>query len=270
MSSIEHGEKGRVGAIVACRLKSSRLPRKALLPIAGVPSVERCLNNCMLFKDVDVTVLATSTLPEDAELENHLLGGRVAFWRGDPEDVIQRYIGACDQFGIDVVVRVTADSPVVSPEVTEYLLQRHFESGADYTTPAKYTIGTSPGIYNADALRRVVDLLGEAKHSEYMTWYFRNNPDIFKVNVVDLPPNLIRDYRLTLDYPEDLQMFDRLYALLDERGLEPTLANVISIMDSHPELPLLNGHLTLRFRTDQTLIDMLNRETRIHLPSGNT
>ena len=270
MNSPKRHENGRVGTIVACRLKSSRLPRKGLLPIAGVPSVERCLNNCLLFKGVGVTVLATSSLPEDAELEDHVLGGRMAFWRGDPDDVIKRYIGACDKFGINVVVRVTADCPVVSPEITEYLLRQHFQSRADYTASRECAVGSGSEIYSADALRRVIALMGEASHSEYMTWYLRNNPDVFKVNIVNLPPQYVRSYRLTLDYPEDLQMFERLYSLLEERGLEPTLTNVFSILDAHPDIPRLNDGLTLCYRTDQNLIEMLNRVTRIHIQSSET
>lgn len=257
---------GKIGVIVACRLKSSRLARKALLPIHGVSSVERCLENALRIKESSVTVLATSTLPEDAELENRTLAGAVKLWRGDSEDVIQRYLGACNELGIDVIVRVTADCPVVSPEIISILLQEHFATGADYTAPTKCAVGSSGEIYNAEALRRVIALLGKADYSEYMTWYLRNNPDVFKVNLVNLPPELVRDYRLTLDYPEDLEMFNQLFAKLDERGQEPLLPNVFSVLDADPSIPALNGHLTLKYRTDQELIDKLNRVTRIHLP----
>jgi len=41
-----------------------------------------------------------------------------------------------------------------------------------------------------------------------MTWYFQKNPEYFKLNYVTLPDELIRDYRVTHDYPEDLSMFE--------------------------------------------------------------
>lgn len=258
--------RARIGVIVACRMKSSRLKNKAIVPIHGAASVERCLHNCLQIHNADEVILATSTLEEDSVLAQHTLGGRVKFWRGDPDDVIQRYLGACDRFGIDVVVRVTADCPVVSPEITALLLQRHFQAGADYTAPREFAVGSSGEIINVEALRRVIAMLGKAEHSEYMTWYFRNNPDVFKVNLVDLPKELTRDYRLTLDYPEDLEMFNRLYARLEERGFDPSLPNVFSLLDADPSLPALNGHLTLRYQTDSQLIEQLNRETRICVP----
>lgn len=260
--------KAKIGAIVACRMKSSRLKEKALLLIHGVTAVERCLRNCLQMPHVDVVVLATSTLDEDSILEGCTAGDLAKFWRGDPDDVIRRYLGACDHHGIDVVVRVTADCPVVSPEITDFLLRSHFETGADYTAPRSCAVGSSPEIYNAEALRRVISLLGKADHSEYMTWYMRNNADIFKVNIVDLPLELQRDYRLTLDYQEDLKMFNRLYSVLNEKGLAPTLVNVFSVLDEDASMSQLNQHLTLTYKTDVELIDKLNKVTRISTRSG--
>lgn len=260
--------KAKIGAIVACRMKSSRLKEKALLSIHGVTAVERCLRNCLQMPHVDVVVLATSTLDEDSILEGCTAGDLIKFWRGDPDDVIQRYLGACGHYGIDVVVRVTADCPVVSPEITDFLLKSHFETGADYTAPQSCAVGSSPEIYNAEALRRVISLLGKADYSEYMTWYMRNNADIFKVNIVDLPLELQRDYRLTLDYQEDLEMFNRLYSALNERGLAPTLVNVFTVLDEDASMSEVNRHLTLTYKTDTELIDKLNEVTRISTRSS--
>jgi len=255
--------KAKIGVIVACRMKSSRLKNKATELMHGIPSVERCLQNCLLMDNVDKVVLATSTVDDDAVLKDFTLDGNVEFWRGDPDDVIQRYLGACEKYGIDVIVRVTADCPVISPEILDVLLKSHFESGADYTAAVSSAVGSSPEIYNVEALQRVISLLGKADYSEYMTWYMQNNKDIFKVNLVDLPHELKRDYRLTLDYPEDLEMFEKLYAELDRKGLDGKLINVFKILDNDRKISEINKNLTLSYKTDQSLIDKLNKVTRI-------
>jgi len=256
-------KQAKIAAIVACRMKSSRLKQKAILPLLGVPSVERCLQNCLSMPHVKEVILATSTLEEDKVLKDHTLGDRVQFWQGDPEDVIHRYLGACDKYEIDVIVRVTADCPVVSPEITDILLKSHFANGADYTGPKSCAVGSSPEIYNTEALQRVIALLGKANHSEYMTWYMRNNADVFKVNIVDLPLEFQRNYRLTLDHPEDLEMFNRLYSALAQQNLHPTLNNVFSVLDGDRSIPSINQHVTLAYQTDQALINNLNMITRI-------
>lgn len=260
-------KKAKIGAIVACRMKSSRLKQKAIQPINGITSVERCLQSCLRMRNIDETILATSILEEDSILENYTLDGSVKFWRGDPDDVIQRYLGACDKYGLDVVVRVTADCPVISNEISDILLKSHFDTGADYTASKASAVGSSPEIYNVEALRRVIALLGNANYSEYMTWYMQNNADIFKVNLVDLPAALNRDYRLTLDYPEDLEMFNKLYSILDENNYESTILNVFKVLDENPLVSNINQHLTLSYKTDSNLIDKLNKVTRISISS---
>lgn len=255
----------RVGVIVACRMKSSRLKNKATLPIVGRASVERCLDNCLKISGAEVVVLATSTTNEDSILENYTLDGKVKFWRGDPDDVIHRYLDACDAYGIDVIVRVTADCPAVSHEIAKVLLDHHFRAGADYTAARDVAVGTACEIYNTEALRRVISYLGKAEYSEYMTWYLQNNKHIFKTEIIVLPPEMVRNYRLTLDYPEDLELFERLYKELEEQNLPPDLKNIFDILDHRADISELNSHLTLGYKSDQALIDRLNHVTKIDI-----
>lgn len=261
--SVNDFKKPKIAAIVAARMKSSRLKQKAILPIQGMSSIERCLDNCLKFPYTDEVILATSTLEEDAVLGEYILKGKAKLWKGDPEDVISRYLGACKKYGIDIIFRVTGDCPVVSPEIAEFLLRAHFAAGADFTESRKFAVGSNCQVYNVEALKRTIDLIGSADYSEHMTLYMTNNPDIFKVNYVDLPAEFIRDYRLTLDYQEDLDMFNELYKKLEEENLESTLLNVFKILDENPFIPKINAHKTLVYKTDKELIKMLNKKTRI-------
>lgn len=257
----------RIGAIVACRMKSSRLKSKATLPILGKTSVERCLESTLRIEGLDTIVLATSTLDEDKVLEKYNLNGQVKFWQGDPDDVISRYLGACEEYGIDVIVRVTADCPVTSSEIAKVLLEHHFETGADYTAAKECAVGTACEIYNTDALKRVISYIGKADHSEYMTWYMQNNTDLFKVEIVDLPADMVRSYRLTLDYEEDLELFRKLFEKLSEMKLPATLSNIFKVLDENPKIAEINTHIGLKYKTDKDLIDLLNKATKIEIKS---
>ena len=257
-------KKAKIGVIIACRMKSSRLKNKAILEIEGLSSVERCLESCLNMKMADEVILATSNVKEDSILKNYTLGGHVNFWRGEPNDVIKRYIDVCENYNIDVIVRVTADCPVISSEISEVLLKRHFESGADYTAARDCAVGTGCEIYNLEALKRVISFLGDANSSEYMTWYMQNNPEIFKLEIVDLPPELVRNYRLTLDYAEDLELFRKLYGELNKNSLKVNLKNIFNILDQRPDLVSINSHLTVKYKTDAMLIKHLNNVTKIY------
>ena len=59
-------------------------------------------------------------------------------------------------------------------------------------------------------------------------------------------------------------MFNKLQAHFDENSLAFDLEKAFAYLDDHPEVSDLNGHLTLRYKTDQKLIDTLNKVTKIH------
>ncbi|MEI8193678.1 MAG: N-acetylneuraminate synthase family protein [Flavobacteriia bacterium] len=254
----------KIGVIVACRMKSSRLKEKAILPIGELSSVSFCLKHALQFKHVDHVVLATSSLEQDAALEKEKYAAEVVFFQGDPEDVMARYIGACDELKLDVVVRVTADMPFIDNEICEFLLNEHFISGADYTVGKDSAVGVNLEIFNVSVLKRIKSHFPSAELSEYMTWYFQNNPDHVKIHKVDLPEIFIRPYRLTLDYEEDLTMFNLVHShFISQNKPDYNLRDVIAYLDQHPEIAAINGNLTLRYKTDQSLIDLLNEKTKI-------
>jgi N,N'-diacetyllegionaminate synthase len=259
-------KKANIATIIAGRLKSTRLPSKATSMIGELSSVELCIKNCLRFKRVNHTILATSTTEQDQELKNHTFAPAVLFHAGDPDDVIRRYLDVVDVLKIDVIIRVTADNPFVSDDILQHLLESHFRSGADYTSSRKAAIGTSPEIINASALKYLKSFFPNANYSEYMTWYFMNNQDHFKINIVDLPSSLVRDYRLTLDYQEDLDMFRKIEEHFSKNNLEYNITELFQFLDANPEIANINSHLTLAYKTDQSLIDQLNEFTKI--PEG--
>ena len=169
----------RVGIIVAARLKSSRLMKKALLPIAGRASVERCLDQCLAVKGVEEVILATSNLEEDSVLSDYLSEDRAEFWVGDPDDVLFAILGL-RFYNLDIVVRVHSRLSACLTRNYRDSLASHILTGADYIA-ADAAVGTSGEIINVSAMRKVIAHFGRAEHSEYMTWYFQNNPEIFQL-----------------------------------------------------------------------------------------
>ena len=252
-----------IGAIIACRLKSTRLPKKALLKIGDISSVAYCIKNTLTFKNVNTTVLATSTSMEDGELSAHTYHSDVKFFQGEPDDVMQRYVDVVNKYNIDVFVRITADMPFVSDEIFQIVLKSHLDNKADYTIGTKAAIGTNLEIINSDALRKAKSYFPNADYSEYMSFYFTNNPEYFKLNKVDLPEELIRDYRLTLDYEEDLTLFNIIDKHFVDNKTEPTLKSIFKFLDDNPKIAKINQSLAVKYKDDKTLIDTLNRVTKI-------
>jgi N,N'-diacetyllegionaminate synthase len=255
-------KKAHIATIVACRLKSIRLKSKALEKIGNLTSIEYCIKNCLRFPYTSSTVLATSNLENDSELSNYIYSNSVHFFEGDPDDVIKRYADVLDHLKVDVFVRVTGDNPFVDAGICQFLIEKHFESGADYTTAKKTAIGVNLEIINSNALYKVRRYFSDAPYSEYMSRYFTNNPEYFKINIVDLPPEYVRDYRLTLDYPEDLILFNEIHANLFPDKPDFNVLDIFELLDT-TNLSSLNGHINQKYQTDKQLIELLDEKTRI-------
>lgn len=255
-------KSAHIATIVACRLKSTRLKKKALKKIGDLASIEYCIRNCMRFPNVQSTVLATSNLEDDAPLKDYLYNENVHFYQGHPVDVIDRYLEVINDLKIDVFVRVTGDNPFVDAGVCEILLREHFKKGADYTTATTTAVGANLEIISSEALKTVKKYFPAADYSEYMGSYFTNNPDYFNIEFVDLPQKYIRDYRLTLDYPEDIKLYNIIHEKLSKKNPDFDLLDIYQLLDE-TNLSEINSSHSQRYTNDQELMDKLKKNTTI-------
>ena len=99
-------------------------------------------------------------------------------------------------------------------------------------------------------------------YSEYMTWYVMNNKKYFKTNEVILPKNLSRNYRICLDYKEDLIMLNALFKKLKKLKLNINLKNIFLVLDRYKNISALNKNCKLIYKTDKKLIKFLNKNTK--------
>lgn len=259
-------QDSRIITVVPCRMKSTRLPGKATRPIYGVPSIERCLLNTLAITRSEVTVLATSAHPEDTVLEQHNLDGRVAVVRGSEDDVLQRFFVAIEQLEADIVVRVTGDCPVVSYEIADMLIESHLRTGADmtYCRWGEFPVGINSEVYSVTALRRLKGLMPDTSYSEYLNAYFKNNPDYFTLNEVQMP-DLYRhpEWRLTLDEPVDLELFELLFSTLGIEREPIAFEQIVQFFADNPAAAAINAHVAVKYASNNGFVRFLNQATTI-------
>tara|TARA_B100000949_G_C14116387_1_gene380619 strand:- start:22 stop:768 length:747 start_codon:yes stop_codon:yes gene_type:complete len=246
-------------------MKSTRLKNKAILPINGVPSIQRCLINAMAAKHIDHVVLATSTHLEDGVLEEHALIVGSGFLRGSEEDVLERFLGVASQYDADILLRITGDCPVISYEIADLLIESHLETEADVTyCDAPFPVGTNSEVYKLSSLQRLRSLVPNTNFSEYMLSYFTNNPEYFQLNPVTLP-ELYRypEWRLTLDEQDDLDMFNLMFTELDV-GMDPVpFVQIIDFFSLHPHAAEINTGISLDYVDDDDLVSRIEQVTTI-------
>lgn len=259
----ENLKKATIGAVVVCRMKSKRLPKKALQKVGGLTSIELCVKNTLQFENVNRVVLATSLHQDDEVLKDYTYSPAVDFFRGSEDDVIDRLIGIADKYSLDVIIRVTGDSPFRSNEVLQLLLKSHFEKGADYTAARNAALGTNTEIINVEALRKVIRLFNGAPHSEYMSYYFKNNPDYFSLNIVTLPEQFVNSFRLTLDYEEDLQLFRAIEEKFNYTQNDFDTFQLFRFLHENPKIAGLNAHCEVAYTPDSELMKSIIAHTTL-------
>jgi spore coat polysaccharide biosynthesis protein SpsF (cytidylyltransferase family) len=105
----------RVVAIIQGRMSSSRLPGKILADIAGQPMLQRVFIRTARAASVSQTLFVTTTDPSDDPVAEYCDFSGIPFTRGSLYDVLDRYYQTASQAKADVVVRITADCPVIDP-----------------------------------------------------------------------------------------------------------------------------------------------------------
>src|SRR5262249_60896773 len=104
------------------RMTSTRLPGTVLADVAGRPMLARQLRRLAACRMADELVVATTVNATDDPVVAVARGEGARWFRGSEADVLERYVGAAREARADVVVRITADCPLIDPDVRHPLL----------------------------------------------------------------------------------------------------------------------------------------------------
>ena len=196
-----------VGVIIQARVGATRLPGKVLLPIAGRVLLDHVLGRLSLLTYPVKVVVATSDLPQDNVIERHCLSQAVQVFRGSETDVLNRYFRCARENGFTHVVRLTADSPFTDIGELQQLIKQHLAQCNDYTHSfGSLPLGVGAEVFTFAALNRSAQEGHAPNHREHVNEYIQENPDSFKIGVLEVPLAKQRpDLRLTVDTVDDYQ-----------------------------------------------------------------
>jgi spore coat polysaccharide biosynthesis protein SpsF len=202
----------RPGIILQARCASTRLPGKALARIGSRTLLEHCLRR-LLAGDAASIVLATTTNAEDDALAAVAERHGVGVFRGDVDDVLGRSAAAAARFGLDPVVRATADNPAVDIDAPRRVLAALAATGADYVREEGLPIGAAVEGVTYAALCRSSMAARLPGDREHVTTYIRNQPQSFRIVSIEAPAAVRRpDISVTVDTAADLDFVRKLFA----------------------------------------------------------
>ncbi|HSL45234.1 MAG TPA: glycosyltransferase family protein, partial [Anaerolineales bacterium] len=257
-------------------MSSSRLPGKILADIAGQPMLQRVFLRTSRAATVTETIFATTTDPSDDLVAEYCNFSGIPFTRGNLFDVLDRYYQAAKQSKADVVVRVTADCPVIDPDLIDAavntLLEGEYDFAANRLPPPfhrTYPIGLDVEICTFAVMERAWKESSETFHREHVMPYLYEGVELTNVNrqlQTGISPRGFRiallnhttdfgDYRWTVDTPEDLEFMRQVYSRFDGR-YDFTWKEVLDLVHNEPQLMQINANIK-----HKTLKDIDERAT---------
>jgi spore coat polysaccharide biosynthesis protein SpsF (cytidylyltransferase family) len=225
----------KAGLCLIARLKSQRLPRKALVDIHGKPALAHLFERAHLCQSVERAILCTSTDPDDAPLLRLARQYNFQSYAGSPEQPLERMIACAETYGWQYIVRATADNIFLDPDLVEKSVTYAMDQNLDYVFTRGVPIGTHCEVFSLSALRSIQQYADAPYTTEYLTW-FVTDTDNFHAMDLPIPDSLKRNYRLTLDTPDDLRNICDVMERLKEISVPYTLIDVIRVVESNPDL----------------------------------
>ena len=196
----------RFGVIIAARTGSSRLPRKALLPLLGIPTIAFIIKRLKTSRLTDNIILATTDRTEDDVLTDIARAENIDVYRGDENDVLKRFVHAARGHNFSHAVRVTGDCPFVSGSTLDYVLSKCTEQPQFdlATTKPAFPHGIDYEVYPVELLETINRNTLTTEEREHMLNYIYAHPDLFTIQRLDPPHSLTSPKNIfLLDTQED-------------------------------------------------------------------
>lgn len=223
---------------------SERLPGKVLLDIEGQTMLERVVRRVQKASSVEKVVVATTTDKLDDQTASVASGLGVHVTRGSVEDVLDRFRQAADEVDAATIVRVSADSPFVDPDVTNMIVDALLSSDADYASNKlnpSYPLGLDVEAFTRSALEKVWKEADKPFERSHVTYRMYSEPSGFKLLPVTTTPNR-HHWRWTVDNDEDLRFAREIFFRL-EGSNDFSWLDVVELIENEPELAKINSHL---------------------------
>jgi len=238
-------DKKNIICIIQARMSSTRLPNKVMLSLSDKPVIFHVFNQLSFCKHIDKFVLATSTEMTDDILELWANKNNINVFRGDIDNVLERYYLSAKKYGADVIVRVTADCPLINPNVVDKVIETFLGDNYDYVcnnNPPTYPEGLDVEVFSYKALEKAYKSAEKKSDKEHVTPFIINNPDLFKPYSISNNENLGK-FRLTLDRYEDYILLYEIFSNLYREGGFIDLNYVISYLTTNNKLIDINKHI---------------------------
>ncbi|MFN2235577.1 MAG: cytidylyltransferase domain-containing protein [Anaerolineales bacterium] len=270
-------------AIIQARMSSSRLPGKVMLKIGDRPMLEWVVERTLRAQSINEVVVATTIDPSDDPVFKFCRDKEYRVGRGSVHDVLDRYYQIAKQFHTDVVIRITADCPLIDPKLIDQTMlvftsdlgfqemgAHHFDFVANRLPPPwgrTFPIGLDIEIFSFNALEQAHQLAKTKYQREHVTPYFyegtpveqlqyhvssslyssATSPQGFNIALLHHAPDYGK-LRWTVDTPEDIELVRKIATYFSDDTF--SWLDVLQLVEKNPELTRINSQVKHKTHLD--------------------
>lgn len=232
---------------IQARMGAVRLPGKPLKTVLGKPLLEYMIERLRLSQAASIIVVATTDSPQDEPIVNFAKKQNVEFFRGSETDVLDRYYQTSLHFPAETIVRVTADCPLLDPQVVDDAVRMYQQNYPAYdyvsnTLQRKFPRGMDVEVFSLNSLREAAKNARLPGEREHVTPYIYGNTDRFNIGQL-LYETDESQYRWCVDTPEDFNLVSKIIEDLYPKDPHFTLKDILNLIRKHPDWSALNAHI---------------------------
>jgi spore coat polysaccharide biosynthesis protein SpsF (cytidylyltransferase family) len=218
--------------IIQVRMDSSRFPSKAIQPILGKSLLWHVINRA---KKINIPIIvATSDRNIDDPIEDIANELKVDCFRGSFEDVLDRYYQAAKKFELDLIYRITADTPLLDSKFCKKMVKFFESSTYDYVRFGYNTVGIGMEGIRFNALKNAWENSKNREEREHVTMFVKNNPKIFQNYIIKSNHNL-GEYHWTVETSYDFEFVKNIFLEFKDKDIFFT-EDILELFKKKPKL----------------------------------
>ena len=234
----------KIACIIQARMGSKRLPKKVLKLLDEKYTVlDYVVNQINSSKFFNKIIIATTNLDEDDVIEDFADQHNLDIFRGSSEDVLDRYYQCAKKFSIDNIVRITADNPLIDPNIIDLVIDEYKNNKCDYasnTLDRTFPYGTEVEVFSFKSLENAWNNAKKPSEREHVTPFIYNPQNGFilinKENKEDLSY-----LRYTVDRIEDINLVREIIKNIPTRPV--LIQDVIELYKKRSEIFAINKNV---------------------------
>ena len=224
------------------------------MPIRNKPLLHYVINQVLQSKKINKLIIATTNSSQDDQIIKFVDLYGVEVFRGNEEDVLDRYYQCAKKYKSDFIVRITSDCPLIDPNIIDKCIVEFENNNYDYFSNINkkegekwiynlsgFPLGFAVEVFTLDTLENAWKNAKKNSDREHVTQYILDNPELFNIGNME-NTNDYSDIRLAVDHQID---FDLVQIVIEHfpYGEIFDMEKIAIFLNENPQLKQMNSHL---------------------------